>query len=346
MDELQLVRTALPRPSGPQDAVVTAGRLALLAEAATEIERAQPVPHALAAAAGRRRRRLLASGALALGLLSVLTVAQNVGVGSNHSLLPGAAVASAADLGDRAAAAAEVTPYRHPGPKQWVYVRFETSAQFDLNQWWKGGTGRTTVERWQRVDGTADAIVDANGQPEIRRLSVPGSPWRRGTGPPRVGVLSGRRAGSGGPNVGLATYPSLPTDPLALLARLRTPYRDQVGPTTDADVFGIISTMLADPLPPRLRASLYRIVPTLAGVGVDRDAVDATGRHGVAFTLDDDPYRNVIILDPRTYRYLGNYVFAIRDYQISGGGLLKKGTYLTSIAQLAQGIVDRPRQRP
>ena len=55
----------------------------------------------------------------------------------------------------------------------------------------------------------------------------------------------------------------------------------------------------------------------------------------------------MIVLDPRTYRYLGNYVYAIRDYQRSDNeGLLKKGTYLTSIAQLAQGIVDRPGQRP
>ena len=329
MDELQLVRTALPRPSGPPDAVVAAGRLALLAEAATESERARPV--APARTTGRRGwRRPAVSGALVLVLLSVLTVAQNVGVGSSDGLLPGAAVASAVDLGDRAAAAAEDAPYRQPRLKQWVYVRFETTAEFDMNQWWKGGTGRATVEQWRRVDGTADADVDDNGRVRVHEFDDQPQP-----------VIDG------GPNVGLATYHSLPTDRSALLARLRTRYRDQVGPTTDGAVFGTISSMLADPLPPRLRASLYRILPTLAGVRLDRDAVDATGRHGVAFTLDDDPYRYVIVLDPRTYRYLGNYVYAIRDYQRTAGeGLMKKGTYLTSIAQLAQGIVDEPGQRP
>jgi hypothetical protein len=322
-----LVRAALPRPSGPQDEVVAAGRLALLAEAAGEPSQRVVTTRAT----GRWRwRRLAVSGALALALLSVLLIAQNMRVGSSNSLLPGAAVASAVDLGDRAAAAVEDAPYRKPRPKQWVYVQFETTAQFDMNQWWKGGTGRATVEQWRRVDGTAYADVDENGKIRVRDFSDQPRP-----------VIAG------GPNVGLANYHSLPTDSAALLARLRTRYRDQVGPSTDGGVFDTISTMLADPLPPRLRATLYRILPTLAGVRLDRDAVDATGRHGVAFTLDDDPYRNVIILDSRTYQYLGHYVYAIRDYQRRASeGVLKKGTYLTSIAQLAQGIVDRPGQRP
>jgi len=343
MDELQLVQTALPRPAGPQDAVVAAGRLALLAEAATDIERAQPVAPTVARATGRRGwRRLSLSGALVLVLLCGLTVAQNVGVGSKGSLLPGAAVASAVDLGDRAAAAAEAAPYRRPGPKQWVYVRFETTAEYDMNQWWKGGTGgRATVEQWRRVDGTAYAKLDDNGRVRVQEFGQPGT----GTGKVEFAVRVG------GPLLeGSAYYHSLPTDPAALLARLRSRYSD---PRADGAVFQAISTMLADPLPPRLRASLYRILPTLAGVSLDRDAVDAIGRHGVAFTEDDDfggdiaVLRNVIILDPRTYRYLGNYAYAIRDYQRSKGeGLLKKGTYLASIAQLAQGIVDQPGQRP
>lgn len=90
--------------------------------------------------------------------------------------------------------------------------------------------------------------------------------------------------------------------------------------------------MLSDPaLPPKLRTALFRVLPMLHGAALQRDAVDAAGRYGVAFSMVDSYLRDVIIIGPATYRYLGTYSYAVRDYRRPGdAGGIKAGTYVVS----------------
>ncbi len=108
----------------------------------------------------------------------------------------------------------------------------------------------------------------------------------------------------------------------------------------------MLSGMLADPVPSRLRATIFRLLPTLHGVTLQRDAIDVTGRKGIGFALVDDWHRKVIIVDPRSYRFLGSYDLAVRDYHRAGdAGTVKKGTYVQISAVLDSRIVDKAGRR-
>lgn len=64
-----------------------------------------------------------------------------------------------------------------------------------------------------------------------------------------------------------------------------------------------------------------------------RQALPDISAAPVAFAMVDRSLRDVIIVDPAAYRFLGSYE-------------CKAGTYIGSVALLAGGIVDKPGQRP
>ena len=157
----------------------------------------------------------------------------------------------------------------------------------------------------------------------------------------------------------------LPTDPRALLARLYATVSGGEMPYTHAHfsreeqhraVFGFIGDVLRDNLaPPGVQAAIFRALPMIPGVQLQRDAVDAAGRHGVAFARVHDRHIRVeLILDPRTYQYLGLRQIAVRDFvaktvTFKGKRVephVAKGTVFDWQARTAAAIVDRPGQRP
>jgi hypothetical protein len=316
MDELGLLEATLPHAAGPSADAVAAGRHALLAEL-----------HRPAAAPVRRRRprRLLATAAVAAALAVGITTAQVVGIGSLPGG-PGATVANAAELGTLAAAAAEREPWVPPRADQWVYKRTRNAAgDFDMNRSWEGvdPAHSNDVSDWTRVDGRAVAyvgidgrfVVHEDGDDELTRI--------------------------GGPMFGVWNYHTLPTDREALLARIKTPYDGQVGPTTDGNVFSTIASMLQDPMPPALRSALFRLLPTLDGVVLRRDVADQAGRRGVAFELSSGDWREWIVVDPSSFAFLGYTVVATRDYRRQGdAGVTRAGTVVQSSAVVASRIVD------
>ncbi|MDH6517716.1 hypothetical protein M2163_005303 [Streptomyces sp. SAI-135] len=102
---------------------------------------------------------------------------------------------------------------------------------------------------------------------------------------------------------------SLPTDPDALLARLRKEARPVDGETTDQAVFSLIGSLISGTImPPANAAAFYRAAAKLPGVREIPDAVDAAGRHGIAITLDDTGFatRDEWIFDRRTLALLGS----------------------------------------
>jgi hypothetical protein len=53
---------------------------------------------------------------------------------------------------------------------------------------------------------------------------------------------------------------------------------------------GIEGTLTSYVLPPKVAAELYRALGDIPDVTVDKDAIDAAGRHGPAFVLTDKDY--------------------------------------------------------
>ncbi|MFG2465148.1 CU044_5270 family protein [Streptomyces canus] len=102
---------------------------------------------------------------------------------------------------------------------------------------------------------------------------------------------------------------SLPTDPDALLARLRKEARPVEGESRDQAVFSLIGDLICGTvMPPANAAAFYQAAAKLPGVREIPDAVDAAGRHGIAITLDDTGFatRDEWIFDKETLALLGS----------------------------------------
>ncbi|MFC5745742.1 CU044_5270 family protein [Actinomadura rugatobispora] len=298
----------------------------------------------------RLATRAVLAGALGLALAVGIGVAQNTG-DPRHGVRPGTSIANAAVLGERAARAVENTPFTMPRPDQWIYHKGQ-SAQFrgDMNTWWLGMDTRrmNTWEDWERVDGQGSAQF-VGGRLQVR------TPGRRED-------LSGDLVGYKAPGPDMyRVIKELPTEPGALLRALYDPDTLRVPDNPDApknvpravrvkpddrSVFGTITDLLQRPLPPKLRAALYRALPRIPGVSVQTDATDAAGRHGTAFTNTFEGWvREMIILAPATYRYLGTRSYAVRDHVAQGEGTVKKGSVLQLTAQLDMRVVGKPGAR-
>ncbi len=119
-------------------------------------------------------------------------------------------------------------------------------------------------------------------------------------------------------------------------------------------MFTLIGMLLRDNiLPPRVQAAMYQALPKIPGVRLQQDAVDAAGRHGVAFARVTPGtlgfplrLRFEIILDPQTFHYLGERTVAANDatapdeeWQVA------KDTVLSASVRTAAAIVNRPGQR-
>ncbi|MFI0453479.1 CU044_5270 family protein [Actinomadura sp. 6N118] len=326
MDELKMVKELRRATPAMPDAVedLVRGRLRTLA---TETNAPEPRPNV-----PRRRRtvlRLGLAGALAAAMAGGITVAQTVG--GTPSAVP---IANASELGDRAATAVENQPYTPPRPKQWIYTRSVTATGFDMNRPWKGVDlkGRESAEGWVRADGKATAEM-VDGKLQVDHDITPENDKEKT------------------PSFHLGNYSKLPTEPNALLRTLYAdPYVGGPGGQGHQSVFETMSWILEDPLPPKLRAAIYRALPKVSGVELRRDVVDAAGRKGAAFSRTDERGdRKSIVLDPATFRYLGTRYEVAREHtdKAPNGATVtyKVGTILGWYASIDQKIVGSPGQR-
>lgn len=141
---------------------------------------------------------------------------------------------------------------------------------------------------------------------------------------------------------------ALPTEPDALLARIRRESDPQYGPAVDSTVgadqgaFVTIGELLrSGSAPPATAAALYRAAALIPGVITVPDAVDATGRRGVAVARAHNGERVEWIFDRRTLRLLGERTVLMED-----GAWGETGTVVESIAFTAGGICDRAGATP
>jgi hypothetical protein len=281
------------------------------------LERARPRP--------RRRRRLAAAVALAASVALAATVTHD----DAGRPVPSIEVASAATVLERAATAAERRTFTAPRPDQWFYFKDRFTAP----------EGTFTTEGWRRADGGATAARSkrTGGRLEIQTIPRP----ERKRIPVEFGPLASYEA-----------VAKLPTDPAALrrwaygLAKNIT----GAGIDDDGDVYAIFNGMLRDNLmPPELEAAIFRALKDVPGVKVSE--IEVAGRPALALAQTEDWLEEELLLDPRTYAYLGERSTVVKDTTVSpekagnATGRIAKG-HKVVVERLAAGIVDGAGDRP
>jgi hypothetical protein len=283
----------------------------------------------------RRRPRFALRAIVAGGLVVTAAAAITVGVGHRQTGVGGMSVANAQELGDNAARVVSRQTIREPGPTQWAYTKQLDVSVEEVNA--KGVTYRRVYdEDWDRGDGKRHADI----------LHVdPGTQVGKGTHPGALETF---------PNAGksLAANSSLPTDPEALLKWAEKPTYAELHLAKRAPgILGTPSSRAAQALqgllesrpPAKLAAAAFKALARIPGVTAQRDAVDAIGRHGVAFAVDEQGERFEVIVDPTTYRYLGWTTVVLPGAPMGG---MKPGTVDSSSAAITYAIVDHAGQRP
>ncbi|GAA3661821.1 hypothetical protein GCM10022224_026750 [Nonomuraea antimicrobica] len=237
-----------------------------------------------------------------------------------------APVASVAELGERAARAAENDPTPAPDPTQWFYTRELqlTGVEGDVDRDHRG-----IWERWTSVDGKRSA-------------------WYQ----------DGKLMFQGSAVMDPAELAKPPVTPAEVIARIEAAVLDEDrrgpqelnGHVPPVMLLMEITQLMTDQwLAPDVRAALFRALPTIKGITVTQDVPVADGRRGVAFSLTDVEARSYLIVDPETFRYLGTNSTRLKDrtYEWADGRkeTFKAGT-VGLTAQLEATIVNQPGQRP
>lgn len=113
---------------------------------------------------------------------------------------------------------------------------------------------------------------------------------------------------------------------------------------------GIMFLMNDFPLPARFQAELYGVLASLPGVGFDRSVTDAAGQRGIGLYVIQDGLKQEVIINPRTYAYMGLLWVATETRTVYGTSPAvfhqRKGSVQASNAILGSGIVTTAGQLP
>jgi hypothetical protein len=331
-DEFSALRAAAPPEFRPGPGVESRARAALLdrihaaggAHAGTGLS-AQRVPRR-----GRWTLRLGLTAAAAVAVVAVGIAVENLntvdGTGSRGPVvagLPFAHPANAAEALENAAVNATRRPPVTARPDQWVYherrqINLPGNARTALPPF-----TYTTYRSWLRLDGKQTAeLVD--GRLVVHDQTLP---------PGAVGddLLD------------YATVSSLTTWQTALdwASRPRTDLPDQAMHT-----FSRLNALLRTyVLPPAVEAAAYRAISRIEGVQITPGQVDLNGRPAIALGLVYGGVRNEILLDPDSYRYLGERAIGVEDHTVSGldgDQRFRVGDVLNQEVMVVAAIVDEP----
>lgn len=122
---------------------------------------------------------------------------------------------------------------------------------------------------------------------------------------------------------------ALPRDPAALLERLRTDAPNNG--RGDIELLVYAADLLRSGLVPAdLRAALYRALATLPDIDMVDRAVTLDGQAGVALGMQDEQFRQDIIIDPATGAFIGEREVALDDVDDIPAGTVMSSTSLTT----------------
>lgn len=315
--EIDLVRRA--RPADPPHDPATKARAWDRLNA--EIHAPPRRPHR------RVGRRPVVIGMVAAGAAAAVAAALIGGTGPVRSPAPGVTT-TARTLELAAQTVEQDAAVPRPRPDQWVYSQLVSTYALsdDIARPDAMLHGKVRGEEWWRFDGRAMAESVQNGKLHVKQIFASMDPRYRPR--PRPGDPRFNSGAIGGPAVVNQTphklydyVAGLPADPDALLARVR---RDNHDRGRDVTTFGVIAGIFRDDhlIPPKANAALYRALARIPNVHVVNNATDFAGRHGIGVVFDTEEKRDggpeTIVLDPRTYRYMGDETQAVLRTSVVG----------------------------
>jgi hypothetical protein len=255
---------------------------------------------------------------------------------------------TAAQLVDYATLSAAAGPAFNPRPHQWIYTDVLQATSSGGSGGYLAGPpdGRVNQRTWTRVDFQEYAYFK-NGRLVIAASNVPRSA--------KTG-LAVKPVPFGWPSVSYAYMNSLPTGSARLTAVIRDNLKTEPDPigaegTGNVGVFNAVQALLQNTvLPPRLLAGLYGALARDPAVHFEPSVSDLAGRSGVGFSTVQEGYlEEQIVINPRTYAYMGYVDVAVRAHTstgLDGTVHLRRGQVLGWEAVLGSGIVQRPGQLP
>ncbi|AXG78212.1 CU044_5270 family protein [Streptomyces paludis] len=297
----------------------------------------------------RMPRLAIALPALAAAVAGVIVAASVLDIGGGgDDVATGPALTT--DLGTASAdgvpqlidqialAAASGTDRPKVGPGQFIYVESKTASTFIKTVNDKSrliSEPLSTRQIWMSPDGTKGWLIDptVNDGPEGETLSLPDE---QGNTPK--------------PSLNGASYDyltKLTTNPDKLLAKI---YKETAGQgnSPDQQAFSTIGDLLSESYPPAaLYPALFKAAAKIPGVVVVNNAVDATGRPGIAVARQDElgGNREEWIFDKKTHAFLGQRNVQVKQ-QTEEGIVIKPGTVNYTSAILTRAVVDEMKQTP
>jgi hypothetical protein len=291
------------------------------------------------------RWRLAAVAAAALIVAAALvgvSAQRSASIGPAAVRLPTAAPDSeAAQVLEKAALTAKRLPPQSVSPDQFVFVeqvRQDSSEQLNtngVNIWTK--VPEELYQWWLSADGRSNGLIRSYYTATMK----PGDNL----------VVAGCRDGHPNPAPGGVTLTDPCTPTAAYLGDLPTStdamveylYHNSHGQNPpDQQAFITVGDLVRQSyVPPAALSALFSAAARIPGVSVDRDIVDAVGRHGIAVGRTFNGIQDQLIFDSTTYTFLGERSVAIEN--IDG---LTPGWVLSFSAMLRLAIVDRPGQFP
>lgn len=274
---------------------------------------------------GVPRRWVLAGAALAV--VAAVGAGAVTLAGGGQDPAPGAAppMTEVATIFENAAVRAQAAAFTPPRPDQWIYIETLVSSTGPVARA-KGMRPESRLRSWFKADGTHTAFADGDEPAGLDRM-VYGF-W---------------------PKLDYPSVAGLPTDPVALLAKLKadaatatagTPYANE---DPDVVAFASVVTILGEQLPPPdVAAALFRSLALIPGAM--QKPVEMDGRRLIVLSRDsaEFPTLNSIMLDAETFAFVGTREEYKRDEIIDfdGGVPVKKGEIETITMRGASGIVD------
>ncbi|MZF85113.1 CU044_5270 family protein [Streptomyces sp. SID5643] len=233
----------------------------------------------------------------------------------------------APQLLERISLAAADTSAPTPRKGQYIYIASKTADTYIKTEGDKSEVVSDELHSrqvWNSLDGRDGWLIEA-GKTSDKGITLKGDT-------PLTGAYDALAA--------------LPTDPDTLLQQIyrqSDAVRDPEVPRDQAAFVAIGDLLTASYPPAEVGAALYKAAAKIPGVVAVNDAVDATGRHGVAIARENDGERIEWIFDKKTLRFLGERIVVVKA---AADDPLKVGTVTHTSAITERAVVDANKQLP
>jgi hypothetical protein len=298
----------------------------------------------------RRPRWLLVAGAGAAAAIALFVVL--AAGGEDSTLRP--APANAREVLNRTAAVALRRDDRGLRPGEYWYIaersRYVSTAVIEDGS----GKGYSAIvpgsrETWTGHDGRLRIVIRKSGKPEFfgardrRRWEDAGRPPMGGGPVGEVIESEHQKYTFGSTQLSYSELLDLPQDGPAMYRRLIDGAGD-AGNSPDEEAFVMIGDLLREaPVPPGVRAGLYRAAAYIKGIRLVGAVRDQLGRRGVAVELDSGDRRQRLVFDPETALLLAEQQLLTKRVGYLDAA---PGTITGERIVVRQGIVSGDHARP